>query len=72
MNAGEDPSVIVSRVLREPAVGFGWNAATRVYGDLLAMGVIAPARVTRLALQNAGSIAALLLSTDCLVASAAA
>lgn len=68
-NAGEDPSVVIARVLREPAAGFGWNAATRVYGDLLAMGVIDPARVTRLALQNAGSIAALLLSTDCLVAS---
>jgi len=67
-NAGEDPSVIVARVVSEPAPAFGWNAATREWGDLLAMGVIDPARVTRLALQNAGSIAALLLSTDCLVA----
>ena len=70
-NAGDEPSVVVSRVLacHEPA--YGYNAASREYGDLLAMGVIDPAKVTRLALQNAGSIAALILSTDCLIAGAA-
>ncbi len=48
----------------------GYNAATREYGDLLQMGVIDPAKVTRLALQNAGSIAGLILTTDCLIADA--
>ena len=48
------------------------NAHTREYGDLLAMGVIDPAKVTRLALQNAASIASLLLTTDCLSAAPAA
>ena len=48
----------------------GYNAATLVYGDMLQMGVIDPAKVTRLALQNAGSIAALVLTTDCMIANA--
>jgi chaperonin GroEL (HSP60 family) len=52
------------------AQAFGYNAATREYGDLLQMGVIDPAKVTRLALQNAGSIAGLILTTDCLIANA--
>ena len=47
---------------------YGYNAATREYGDLLQMGVIDPAKVTRLALQNAGSIASLILTTDCMIA----
>ena len=46
---------------------WGFNAATGAYGDLLRMGVIDPAKVTRLALQNAGSIAGLILMTDCIV-----
>ncbi len=49
---------------------FGYNAATREYGDLLQMGVLDPAKVTRLALQNASSIASLILTTDCLIANA--
>ena len=70
-NAGDEPSVVLHQVddhAAEPA--YGYNAATREYGDLLAMGVIDPAKVTRLALQNAGSIAALILTTDCLIAKA--
>ena len=47
-----------------------FDAATRAYGDLLQMGVVDPVKVTRLALQNAGSIAALVLTTDCLIAQA--
>jgi chaperonin GroEL (HSP60 family) len=47
---------------------FGYNAARREYGDMMEMGVIDPAKVTRLALQNAGSIASLILTIDCLVA----
>lgn len=54
----------------EPA--FGYNAASGEYGDLLAMGVVDPAKLTRLALQNAGSIAALILTTDCMIANAPA
>ena len=49
---------------------FGYNVATRKYGDMLEMGVIDPAKVTRLALQNAASIASLVLTIDCMVANA--
>jgi chaperonin GroEL len=67
-NAGDEPSVILNRVDESPDLAFGYNAATRTFGDLLHMGVIDPAKVTRLALQNAASIAALILTTDCLIA----
>jgi chaperonin GroEL len=71
-NAGDEPSVVLHRVDESTENAFGYNAATREYGDLLAMGVIDPAKVTRLALQNACSIAALILTTDCLIANAPA
>jgi len=71
-NAGLEPSVVLNRVDESDERGFGYNAATREYGDLLQMGVIDPAKVTRLALQNAGSIASLILTTDCLIANAPA
>ena len=67
VNAGEEPSVILARV-RAGGGAWGFNAQSREYGDLLEMGVIDPAKVTRLALQNAASIASLLLTTDCLIA----
>jgi chaperonin GroEL len=69
-NAGDEPSVILNRVDESPDHAFGYNAATRSYGDLLQMGVIDPAKVTRLALQNAASIASLILTTDCMIATA--
>jgi chaperonin GroEL len=69
-NGGQEPSVILNRVDESNDPAFGYNAATRTYGDLLQMGVIDPAKVTRLALQNAASIASLILTTDCLIASA--
>jgi chaperonin GroEL len=69
-NAGHEPSVVAQRVDDSNDVNFGYNAATRQYGDLLKMGVIDPAKVTRLALQNAASIAALILTTDCMIAAA--
>jgi len=69
-NAGDEPSVVLARVDESADPAYGYNAATREYGDLLQMGVIDPAKVTRLALQNAGSIAALILTTDCLIANA--
>ncbi|PKO60825.1 MAG: chaperonin GroEL [Betaproteobacteria bacterium HGW-Betaproteobacteria-18] len=71
-NAGDEPSVILNRVDESPDLAFGYNAATRTYGDLLQMGVIDPAKVTRLALQNAASIASLILTTDCMIATAPA
>ena len=67
-NAGDEPSVILNRVDEASETAFGYNAATREYGDLLQLGVIDPAKVTRLALQNAASIASLILTTDCLIA----
>jgi chaperonin GroEL len=69
-NAGDEPSVVLNRVDESSDPAFGFNAATCVYGDLLQMGVIDPAKVTRLALQNATSIASLILTTDCMVATA--
>lgn len=66
-NAGEEASVVVSKVL-EGKKNFGYNAASGEYGDLLAMGVVDPTKVARVALQNAASIAGLMLTTDCMVA----
>ncbi len=69
-NAGDEPSVVLNRVDGSGDPAYGYNAATREYGDLLQMGVIDPAKVTRLALQNAASIAGLILTTDCMIANA--
>ena len=66
-NAGEEPSVVVNRVSDGPG-SFGYNAASGQYGDMVAMGVLDPCKVTRTALQNAASIAGLILTTACLVA----
>ena len=65
-NAGEDGYVIVSQVSELP-VGHGFKAKTGEYGDLIEAGVIDPVKVTRSALQNASSIAALVLTTETLV-----
>ena len=69
-NAGDEPSIVLHKVDDSVQRSFGYNAATREYGDMLEMGVIDPAKVTRLALQNAASIASLVLTTDCMVANA--
>jgi chaperonin GroEL len=66
-NAGEEPSVVLARVA-DGAGDFGFNAATNEYGDMVAMGVLDPCKVTRSALQNAASIAGLILTTDCMIA----
>jgi len=66
-NCGEEPSVVVNKVL-EGKGNFGYNAGTGEYGDMVAMGVLDPTKVTRTALQNAASIASLMLTTDCMVA----
>jgi len=68
-NAGEEPSVVLNRVC-EGAGNFGFNALTNEYGDMVAMGVLDPCKVTRSALQNAASIAGLILTTDCMIAQA--
>ncbi|MCK4294238.1 MAG: hypothetical protein KAY65_13650, partial [Planctomycetes bacterium] len=65
-NAGATPNLVVNKVA-EGKSGFGYNADADKYEDLLEAGIIDPAKVTRIALQNAVSIAGLLLTTDCLV-----
>jgi chaperonin GroEL len=69
-NAGDEPSVIVQKIMANAAPNHGYNAALKTYGDMMEMGVIDPAKVTRLALQNAGSIASLMLTTTCAVVNA--
>jgi len=59
--------VVVNRVLARDG-SFGYNALTGEYGDLVAMGVLDPCKVTRTALQNAASVAGLILTTDCMIA----
>ena len=68
-NAGGEPSVVLDRVATG-ANAFGYNAATGEYGDMMAMGIIDPTKVTRLGLQNAASIASLILTTDCIIVDA--
>src|SRR6266436_3675822 len=68
-NAGEDAAVVLNRV-REGKGTFGYNAATGEYGDMIEMGILDPTKVTRLALQNAASVAGLLLTTEVMVAEA--
>ncbi|KZE32948.1 chaperonin GroEL [Crenobacter luteus] len=66
-NAGDEPSVVINKVL-EGSGNFGYNAATGEYGDMLEMGVLDPAKVTRSALQHAASVAGLMLTTDAMIA----
>jgi chaperonin GroEL len=67
-NAGFEGAVVVGRIRESKDENFGFNAETGEYGDLVKMGVIDPAKVTRLALQNATSVSALMLTTEALVA----
>src|SRR5881392_232700 len=66
-NAGVDGSVVAQKVKESKDVNFGYNALTHEYGNLMQMGVIVPTKVERTALQNAASIASLLLTTDAVV-----
>jgi chaperonin GroEL len=68
-NAGGEPSVVLEKVMAGDAA-FGYNAATGEYGDMIAMGIIDPTKVTRLGLQNAASIAGLIVTTDCVIVEA--
>src|SRR5213596_3247546 len=66
-NSGDEPSVVVNKVV-EGTGNFGFNAQTEAYGDLVEMGVVDPTKVARTALQNAASVAGLLLTTEAMVA----
>jgi len=66
-NAGGEPSVVVSKV-REGEGNYGYNAGNETYGDMMEMGIIDPAKVTRSALQAAASIAGLMITTEAMVA----
>ncbi|MFT4841472.1 MAG: chaperonin GroEL [Planctomycetota bacterium] len=66
-NAGIDGAVVARRVLADKSATYGFNALTKEYCDMLAAGVVDPTKVTRSALQNAVSIATLLLTTDCVI-----
>ncbi|MBX3268226.1 MAG: chaperonin GroEL [Acidobacteria bacterium] len=69
-NAGKEGAVVVEKIRAEDSEAFGFNAATEKYEDLVAAGVIDPAKVTRTALQNAASIAGLMLTTEAMIADA--
>ena len=68
LNAGLEGSVIIDTINREKTVGYGFDAYTETYGDMIKMGIVDPAKVTRSALQNAASVAAMVLTTESLVA----
>jgi chaperonin GroEL len=68
-NAGEEPSVVLNKV-KEGKGSFGYNAANGEFGDMVAMGILDPTKVTRTALQNAASIAGLMITTEAMVAEA--
>jgi chaperonin GroEL len=67
INAGVEGSIVVAKVKESKEKNFGYNAGTDTYEDLVKAGVIDPTKVTRTALQNAASIAGLLLTTECVV-----
>jgi len=66
-NSGDEPSVVVNKVVEKNG-NFGFNAQTGEYGDLVAMGVVDPTKVARFALQNASSVASLMLTTEAMIA----
>jgi chaperonin GroEL len=68
-NAGGEASVVVNAVLAGKG-NYGFNAANDTYGDMIEMGILDPTKVTRTALQNAASVASLMLTTECMVAEA--
>jgi chaperonin GroEL len=67
-NAGIEGSIALGKVMASEENAFGFNAATGVYEDLVAAGVIDPTKVSRVALVNAASVAALMLTTECMIA----
>ena len=68
MNAGEDGSVVVGKILEEDTYAYGYDAQTGEFGNLVSKGIIDPTKVVRIALQDASSIAGLLITTEAMVA----
>jgi chaperonin GroEL len=66
-NSGADDGWVVRKVMENKGVSYGFNAATLEFGDMIAMGVLDPVKVTRHALQNAASVASMVLTTECLI-----
>ena len=69
-NAGVEGSIVVGKILENKSATFGFNAQTEAYGDMLEMGIVDPAKVVRTALQDAASVASLLITTEAMVADA--
>ncbi|MCK8780735.1 chaperonin GroEL [Rhizobium sp. NTR19] len=67
-NAGDEASIVVGKVLEKNEDNFGYNAQTGEYGDMIAMGIVDPVKVVRTALQNAASVASLLITTEAMIA----
>jgi len=65
-NAGEEDSVVLDKV-KSGKGNYGYNAGTGEYGDMIEMGILDPAKVTRTALQAAGSVAGLMITTECMI-----
>ena len=68
INAGEDGSVIVGKIMEKDQYGFGFDAQSGEYGNLVSKGIIDPTKVVRTALQDAASVAGLLITTEAMVA----
>ena len=68
INAGEDGSVIVGKILEKEQYNYGFNSQTGEYGNLVSKGIIDPTKVVRAAIQNAASVAALLITTEAMIA----
>jgi len=67
-NAGDEGSVVVGKILENSSVNFGYNAQTSEYGDMIAMGIVDPVKVVRTALEDAASVASLLITTEAMIA----
>jgi chaperonin GroEL len=67
-NAGDEGSIVVGKILESNTDNFGYNAQTGEYGDMIAMGIVDPVKVVRTALQNAASVAGLLVTTEAMIA----
>jgi len=67
INTGQDDGVVVSKVVEATDIAFGFDASKKAYGNMVAFGIIVPAKVERVALQNAASVSGLLLTTDCTI-----
>ncbi|MGB3831794.1 MAG: chaperonin GroEL, partial [Mesorhizobium sp.] len=69
-NAGDEASIVVGKILENKAANFGYNAQTGEYGDLITLGIVDPVKVVRTALQDAASVAGLLVTTEAMIAEA--